>query len=41
MARYTVSIVDIGSRLGVRPQTKPWTYDEMMCNLSHTIDATD
>ena len=41
MAEYIVSIVDIDGRLRVRPQTRPWTYDEMMCHLSHTVDATE
>ena len=41
MAKYIVSFVDVDGRLSVRPQVRPWTYDQMMCNLSHTIDATD
>ena len=41
MAEYIVSIADIDGRLAVRPKTRPWTYDEMMCRLAHTTDCTE
>ena len=41
MAEYIVSIADVDGRLSARPQVRPWTFDEMMCKLSHTLDVTE
>ena len=41
MSKYIVSIVDVDGRLSVRPKTRPWSYDEMMCHLAHTYDGTE
>lgn len=41
MAQYVISIVNIDNHLNTKPKTRPWTYDEMMCHLSNTIDCTE